>query len=92
MKIQSKKYTKKPVEIDAIEFNGTNWYECQCFIANDKMITIVDEIKPFMNELHISTLEGVMTASVGDYIIRGIEGEYYPCKPQIFKDSYDLSE
>ena len=56
------------------------------------MITIVDEIKPFMKELHIPTLEGVITASVGDYIIRGIEGEYYPCKPQIFKDSYDLSE
>lgn len=37
----------------------------------------------------IPTLEGIMQASIGDYIIKGVQGEYYPCKPDIFKITYD---
>ena len=40
--------------------------------------------------LKIETLEGTMTANVGDYIIKGVHGEFYPCKPDIFKQTYDL--
>ena len=43
-------------------------------------------------EMDIPTLEGVMHASVGDYIITGVRGEQYPCKPHIFKETYDLVE
>lgn len=42
--------------------------------------------------LTIATLEGEMKASVGDYIIKGVEGEIYPCKPDIFKKTYDIIE
>lgn len=41
--------------------------------------------------LKIQTLEGVMTASVGDWIIKGVNGEFYPCKPDIFKQTYDIN-
>ncbi len=43
-------------------------------------------------ELDIPTLEGVMHASVGDYIITGVHGEQYPCKPDIFEETYELVE
>ena len=43
-------------------------------------------------ELDIHTLEGIMHASVGDYIITGVHGELYPCKPDIFKETYELVE
>ena len=46
----------------------------------------------FSSDLLIQTLEGEMIASKGDYIIKGIKGEIYPCKPDIFKDTYDLVE
>jgi hypothetical protein len=41
------------------------------------------------NFLHIETLEGTMTASPGDFIIRGVQGEFYPCKPDIFAETYE---
>jgi len=53
-------------------------------------VTIKRAIGPIKNEWSIPTLEGVMTASVGDYIIEGLNGEYYPCKPDIFEKSYDV--
>jgi len=77
------KYRKKPVEIDAIKWTGEN----------------LDEIKAFMGyyeyakgELIIHTLEGKMKASRGDFIIKGVNGEFYPCKPDIFEKTYDLVE
>lgn len=45
-------------------------------------------VGPIKNEWHIPTMEGVMRADVGDYIIEGLRGEYYPCKPDIFAKSY----
>jgi hypothetical protein len=53
---------------------------------------IVIEARLTKVEEKIVTLEGVMTASPGDYIIRGIQGEEYPCKPDIFKASYESAE
>ena len=44
-----------------------------------------------MRDLKIQTLEGVMTAQQGDYIIRGVQGEFYPCKPDIFEQTYELA-
>ena len=49
----------------------------------------VDYAKPNEPVFKIETLEGVMTASEGDYIIRGIQGEFYPCKPDIFEATYE---
>jgi hypothetical protein len=74
------KYRKKPVEIDAIQWTGDNNIEifkfCNMSYINDQ-------------ELRIQTLEGSMIASVGDYIIKGVKGEFYPCKLDIFEMTYE---
>ena len=74
------KYRKKPVEIDAIQWTGDNKLEIFDFC---NMSYITDQ------ELRIQTLEGSMIASVGDYIIKGVKGEFYPCKPDIFEMTYE---
>lgn len=75
------KYIKKPVIIEAVKYDGTNKVEIQDF-----MNRYLDDTKD--KQLKIETLEGVMLANVGDYIIKGINGEFYPCKPDIFKKTY----
>lgn len=76
-----KKYIKKPVEVEAIQYDknkiGESLYFC------DKM-----QYNPNDNEYYIETLEGKMEVSEGDYIIKGIKGEFYPCKPDIFEATY----
>lgn len=76
-----KKFRKKPVTIEAIQWLGTNLSEIDDFaggsIAN-KGTTLV-----------IHTLEGDMEASISDYIIKGVNGEFYPCKPDIFAKTYE---
>jgi len=76
-----KKYKKKPVVIEAMQYNGTNKVKIQRFMGK-----YLDECP---NGLKIPTLEGNMFASVGDYIIKGVKGEFYPCKPDIFHQTYD---
>ena len=77
------KYRKRPVEIEAIQWKGDN------FVEIDNFITIEHETYPKAGIIKIPTLEGVMTATEGDYIIKGIDGEFYPCKPDIFKKTYE---
>lgn len=76
------KYRKKPVVIEAVQWTGHNWPEIAAFYRDDNFTTIGQN-------LNIATLEGVMTASPGDWIIRGVRGEVYPCKPDIFDATYD---
>ncbi len=76
------KYRKKAIVIDAIQFHGDhNWADVQDFIG--------DAGNSYSTHCTIKTLEGAMTAQPGDWIIRGIKGEYYPCKDDIFQASYD---
>jgi hypothetical protein len=75
------KYRKKPVVIDAIQFNGDNYEECKLFIERNFDNTV--------NYPNIKTLEGIMRVSKHDFIIKGIKGEFYPCKPDIFYSTYD---
>jgi len=87
------KYRKKPIEVEAIRFDGDNFEECVEFMGRSKMyLTNVGQLMKMIGEknIRINTLEGEMTASKGDYIIRGINGEYYPCKPDIFEKTYEL--
>lgn len=79
----SNKYIKKPIIIEAIQWNGEN------FIELDDFITVHHETYPSKGIIRIPTLEGTMEASLGDFIIKGINGEFYPCKPDIFKQTYD---
>lgn len=84
-----KVYRKKPVEIEAIQFEDTPEVlsELSDFINNQDLR--VDYKDPENPVIKIETLEGVMKASVGDYIIKGVNGEFYPCKPYIFNKTYE---
>ena len=78
------KFVKKPVIIDAVQWTGDNVEEIRKFFGTPQ-IWFADPPE----KLIIHTLEGDMTASAGDWIIRGVSGEYYPCKPDIFAATYD---
>lgn len=76
-------YRKKPIIIEAIKWDGTNFVYVSEFIGYRKRALDCER------SIIIETLEGDMKASVGDYIIKGVSGEFYPCKPDIFKKTYE---
>lgn len=78
-----KQYVKKPIVIDAVQYDGKNSADIHEF-CGDKVREPVG-----VDYLEIVTLEGVMRISPGDYVIKGIRGEFYPCKPDIFKMTYE---
>ena len=92
-----KKYVKKPVEVEAIQLKEDNIIEVFDFLdgANYKETKSAEELEDFSKAMleqvyiEIETLEGIMKASFGDYIIKGIKGEFYPCKPDIFQSTYE---
>ena len=88
------KYRKKPVEIEAIKWNGENTDEVIEFCGEDN-VGFCSFDKPDGNVhllCQIATLEGAMTVNIGDYIIKGVKGEFYPCKPDIFEMTYEKCE
>jgi hypothetical protein len=86
------KYRKKPVVIEAVQFIEGNFQEILSFSSGKAKRRIAYEGNTPIetNTIDIFTLEGTMIAIEKDYIIRGIQGEYYPCKPDIFEKSYEL--
>lgn len=93
------KHRKKPVVIDAIQWTGDNDREVEAFFA------YFDPTIPGVRLMHaafggidaddcvvINTLEGTMNAHPGDWIIKGVKGEFYPCKPDIFEATYEPAE
>lgn len=80
------RFRKKPVVIDAIQWDGNNLADVDTIADTHgaHRVFIVDQYR-----LAIETLEGTMTADVGDWIIRGVQGELYPCKPDIFEQTYE---
>ena len=84
-----KRYRMKPVVIEAVQWTGANWSEIAAFWKNSEEILCFDDNFDGSMELVIQTLEGQMTAKTGDFIIRGIRGEFYPCKPDIFESTYE---
>lgn len=88
------KYRKKPVEVDALQFEGT------VLSANEILAWIgirgADASRVHNNRpsdgLVVHTLEGDMLACPGDWVIRGVQGEFYPCKPDIFDATYEKVE
>lgn len=79
------KYRKKPVVIEAVQWNGHNPLEIGMFAGWLTVETNGDK-------LYVPTLEGTMMANPGDYIIKGIQDEFYPCKPDIFEATYEKVE
>ena len=80
------KFRKKPVVIDAIQWTGDNAEEVQTFLFNGHPYAADGWVKG--QYVEIGTLEGLMVASIGDWIVRGVKGEHYPCKPDIFQATY----
>lgn len=96
------KYRKKPVIINAVQVTWKTWSELCDFLGDiineqnpgrrsEDFSDTCGEISPYI-ELTIPTLEGNIIAKHGDWIIRGIHGEFYPCKPDIFNKTYSLVE
>ena len=81
----TRRYVKKPVEIEAVQWTGDNRKEIWDFCPLSYINT---DFESGALKLMIQTLEGTMQASIGDYIIKGIKGEFYPCKPDIFVLTY----
>ena len=102
--IRPSKYKKKPVEIEAMHFEGSmmqlmdvyQWIERNTQGSFNPLGSVVPasgvSIDPATGFMIIATLEGVMQVKVGDWVIRGVEGEFYPCKPDIFAKTYELVE
>lgn len=87
-------FRKKPIEVQAMHFDTNNK------VNNSQMDSIVNWINQGKDSgdrhawhndtnIFISTLEGEMRANVGDWIIKGVKGEFYPCKPDIFEETYE---
>lgn len=74
-------FRKKPVVIEAVQWDSTNVDEISSFASGNASLH-ADTIK-------IYALEGTMVANVGDWIIKGVNGEFYPCNPDIFEKTYE---
>lgn len=93
--MSTKRYRKKPVEVEARKFSGNMelidieglalW--CGGTFRHDSAPG--QEYKTYYWSIEIPTLEGTMRATPGDYIIKGVQGEFYPCKPDIFEQTYE---
>ena len=78
-----KLFRKKPIVVQVMQYlRADNIFQCQNFCNKLKY-------DPEHNEYYIETLEGQMTINKNDWIIKGIKGEFYPCKPDIFKETYE---
>ena len=77
-----KTFVKRPVEIQAVQWDGYNFEEMKKFVGADGVGLFGSYKNP---DLVIATLEGDLHTSVGDWIIRGVQGAFYPCKPDIFE-------
>ncbi|MEG0365549.1 MAG: hypothetical protein RR585_01845 [Coprobacillus sp.] len=98
------KAKKKPVEVEVYHLKDLSYKsvkECLLFMGQTVDIPDTPSIGPFDDYMHvvwtdngitIKTLEGYMLASKGDYIIKGVQGEFYPCKRDIFKETYEIVE
>jgi hypothetical protein len=88
------KYRKKPVEIEAVKWTGANIEEVLALVDFEKLPSDGEYVHPSIGQsadgtLDIPTLEGTMTARPGDWVICGVKGEVYPCKPDIFETTYE---
>lgn len=91
------RYRKKPIEIEAVQFTGDNDEDIAKFMKDHDFIRGVDTASTvqgipveYYDYIEIPTLEGKMKAVRGDWIIKGVKGEFYPCKPDIFDETYEF--
>lgn len=88
------KFRKKPVVIEAVQFigaqRGAAWSWAVANSPPDRKVSAVTDDKG--HHMIIQTLEGDMRVDEGDWVIKGVRGELYPCKPEIFKETYEAVE
>jgi hypothetical protein len=82
-------YRKKPVVIEAVQFTRTNFKEVKEFTNNTAHTMAIEKRINGIATCIIPTLEGKHIATEGDFIIKGVQGEFYPCKPDIFEKTYE---
>jgi hypothetical protein len=85
-----KKYRKKPVCIEAVQFTRNNWDEVVSFTKNAAHTLMIKSSPYAIATCGIATLEGHHIATENDFIIKGVNGEFYPCKPDIFEKTYEF--
>lgn len=85
------KFRKKPVVIEAVQFSGSSSqaHEIEQWMKTGVCPTAGGTQTSDYTDMQIKTLEGVMTVDPGDWVIKGVKGEFYPCKPDIFAMTYD---
>jgi hypothetical protein len=83
------KFRKKPVEIEAVQFTRSNCDEIKAFTNETAHSLWIEKRINGVATCIIPTLEGQHIATEGDWIIKGIKGEFYPCKPDIFEQTYE---
>ena len=91
---QPKKYRKKPIVIEAMEWDGNirrAHPAARWITENGGIARYTPGTQKEPQKLAIETLEGTMTAEPNDFIIKGVNGEFYPCKPDIFAKTYDVA-
>lgn len=99
-------YRKKPVVIDAMQYTRKNAHSVYCWVEDEtegsfEPMDVIEGRKPYPasgvsidprdGRMIISTLEGLHWVDLGDYVIRGVHGEFYPCKPDIFEITYEAA-
>lgn len=84
------KFRKRPVVVDAVQWHGANLAEINDFL-NHNQHQIVTDANARPVAIVIPTLEGMMRCDLNDWIIKGVAGEYYPCKPEIFTKTYEAA-
>lgn len=82
-------YRKKPVVIEALRFTRRNWEDIKTFTNGKAKDFMIEKRINGLAFCKIETLEGDMIASEHDFIIKGVQGEFYPCKPDIFEQTYE---
>ena len=87
--MDTERYHKKPVVIEAWLLSEENAKEIVALCGGRRHRTALGNDEPVLTHITIPTLEGEMTAQKGDFVIRGIKGEFYPCKPDIFALTYE---
>lgn len=90
------KFRKKPIVIEAVRWTGSNLEEIRNFVGSDLIENYIKHfdiertlIKQTLAGIAINTLEGTMMVNYGDYIIKGVNNEFYPCEPDIFKQTHE---
>ncbi|MFJ7297537.1 hypothetical protein [Streptomyces collinus] len=92
--MSASRFRKKPVEIEAVQFAGGNSVQVAQFITDGggRFRADTHPTDGAQDVFHIVTLEGEMRATDGDWIIKGVAGEFYPCRDDIFRATYEPAD